>query len=394
MTQIEDLVRQALAETPTAVTTTDPLTALDRRVRKARRWVAAGAGAVAAAVVAAIVVPLAVLSGGNDAANNKLIVGHTATPSAGNPPGVTTWWSHGAVSIASPYPRDGARPWILVKDNGSPTAIAPVDPNGLTGSIPVEDPADYVVAGDTVWTVGTDGSVGTVRVSAVDPVGDTVTVRPFTGAVEAVPAAVGNSLYVLTADNASTSVRRFVLSSDGIDESQPLEIDGATEIAATSKGHVWVLAGQKLSEVITNGQSLSAGSTVDWSGDIYGPMGADSHGDDMWAYDGDRLIGLTPKYLSGCVSCAEGYRINVSGRPVAVATADDGGLFVAAGQKGSDQVTGAVNDLYFYAPQDVQGAGQLSGSLLHGANVVAMAADPSGGVDYVNVRGELDHWDP
>ena len=381
MTPIEELVRQALAETPTATITTDPLAALDRRVRKARRWLAAGAGAVAAALVAAVVVPLAVLSGGNDAAN-KVIVGNTPTPAPSNPPGVTTWWPSGAESVASAYPRNGAPLWVLIKDTDT-TVIGPVNPNQMSESYPVSEPADYVVPGQRVeWAIGTDRGSNTVRVSALDNGSTDVSTLTFSGSVVSTPAVVGDSLYLLTSEASSTFVRHFVLSNDGIDQSQPLVLDGTTEIAATSNGHVWVQGRQKLYEVITTGNAVREASAVDWSGDIYGPTGVDAMGDSLWAYDGDRLIDLLPKNLLGCVSCAEGYRISVAARPTAVATGEDGSLFVAT-----------TTGIYFYSAQDVHGDGTY-GAPLPVSGVTSMAADPAGGVDYVTPQGELDHWDP
>jgi len=381
VTPIEDLVRQALTETPTAVpTTTDPLAALDRRVRRARRWLAAGAGAVTAAIVAAVVVPLALLGG--NGSPNSLVVQHSPTPAPSNPPGVTTWWPSGAESVAGPYPRNGAPLWVLIKDTDT-TVIGPVNPNEMSESYPVSEPADYVVPAQGVeWVVGTDHGSNTVRVTALDNGSNGVSTLTVSGSVVNTPTAVGDSLYLLTSEASSTFVRHFVLSNDGIDQSQPLVLDGATKIAATSKGHVWVQGRQKLYEVITTGNAVREDSAVDWSGDIYGPTGVNSNGDDLWAYDGDRLIDLLPKNLLSCVSCAEGWRINVAARPTAVVTGEDGSLFVAT-----------TTGIYFYSAQDVHGSGTY-GAPLPVSGVTSMAADPSGGVDYVTPQGELDHWDP
>ena len=384
MSQIEDLVRQALAETPTAVTATDPLATLDRRVRKARRRLAAGAGAVAAGVVAAVVVPIAVLSGGNDAGNNKVIVGNTPTPAPGSEPGVTIWWPRGAVDVADSA-APGAPSWVLVRDTDK-TFIAPIDPNGLEERYAVPEPADYVAPGGAVeWVVGTDGTANTVSVSALNNADQKVTSTTLSGDVVTAPAVVGDSLYVLVSDFGTTSVRQFRLSNDGIDQSQPLAIAGAAEIAATSKGHIWVATADNLVEVLSSGNTLSAGSSVDWrGGDIFGPMGVDSHGDDMWAYDGERIIGLTPKYLTSCVSCAEGYRLDVDTEPSAVATANDGGLYVL--------VPGS--SIYVYPAANVQGDGVRADETLPATGVSSLVAGHSDGVDYVDDLGRLQHWDP
>src|SRR3954468_6527689 len=58
MTNIEDLVRQALTETPVPPVASDPLARLERRVRRARRRLALASGVAAAGVAAAVIVPL------------------------------------------------------------------------------------------------------------------------------------------------------------------------------------------------------------------------------------------------------------------------------------------------------------------------------------------------
>lgn len=375
MTQIEDLVRQALAETPTVSPTTDPLAGLDRRVRRARHRLAAGAGAAAAAVVAAVVVPLAVLGG--NGAPNSVSVARTPSP-APLASGTTALWTDNATSVTSGS--DGRR-WVLYSDGGQDyvTQLA----GGAGEPTAVQSPADYVVAGDTVWTVGTDRAAGTVRVSALDAGGDVLTLQPFTGVVEAPPVVVGDALYVLAADNAATRVRRFDLRSGGIDQSPPLEIDGASEIAATSKGHIWVLAGQRITEVTATKSGLSTGTAVDWGGDIFGPTRTDTGGDSLWAYDGDRLIGLTPQNLLAGTSVAEGWRLSVPGHPTAAAESAKGDVYVAT-----------ESGLLHYTKQDVQDSCCPHPATLSGVHASALSIDPAGGVDYVDSTGRVIRWDP
>jgi hypothetical protein len=371
------------------VTTTDPLAALDRRVRRARRWLAAGAGAVTAAVVAAVVVPLAVL-GGNGSPNSVGITHHapTPSPSASSLPGVTPLWPQGAVSVAG-LPND--EPWLLRDHPGGDFYVAQVGPDGPGEGFIVPAPATYVAPGQNVeWVVGSSG--GTGRVSVVDNATGHVSTMTFDGAITSSPVVVGDALYAIVTNGAGVAVSRFSLSGDGIDQSKSLSIDGATEIALTAKQHPWVLAGTKLIEVVTSANSLSTGSTVDWSADIYGPA---EPGDSLWAYDGDRLIGLTPKYLTGCVSCAEGYRLTLDARPAAVANSADGGLFAAIFYPSAVGAAAGPNDgIYDYLAQDVRGAGRVTGPRLFGVRAVALAADPNGGVDYVDDQGALNRWDP
>jgi len=366
VTEIEELVRQALAQTPTPTSTMDPSVGLERRVRRARRWLAAGAGAAAAAVVAAIVVPLAVLSGGNGAPKD-LQVGQIPLPPAVD------------VSAAP-----GQQPWELVNHGAGQYSI------GHPGDSPaqfydVEGPAQQIYAGArVVWVVGSTRVTG-VDTSTGGTTTDTIDSGTFGDA-----AVVDNTLYVVKGDQVErhTLIGGANLSSVGVAR--------AGEIAASQKGHLWVQSGSnKLVELIPTETGTTVGATVDWTGDVYGPTGADSTGDDLWAYDGDRLIDLMPKSLLGCVSCAEGWRLGVAGRPVAVATADDGGVFVAVSQPSTaGQQAGLEDGIYYYAPHDVHGDGGTSGPTLFGVNAVALAADPNGGVDYVTDQGQLKHWDP
>jgi hypothetical protein len=328
-------------------------------------------------VVAAVVVPLAVL-GGNASPNSVKVLTPPSPSPVPLPSGTTALWTDDAASVT--VDSSGQR-WVLYSDGGQDyiTHLA----GGAGGPIAVQSPADYVVAGDTAWTVGTDRGTGTVRVSALDAGGDVLTLEPFTGVVEAPPVVVGDSLFVLAADNAATRVRRFVLGSGGIDQSQPLEIDGATEIAATSEGHVWVLAGQRITEVAPVKTGLSTGTTVDWGGDIFGPTRTDTGGDSLWAYDGDRLIGLTPQNLLAGTSVAEGWRLSVPGHPTAAAESAKGDVYVAT-----------ESGLLHYTKQDVQDSCCPHPATLSGVHASALSIDPAGGVDYVDSTGRVIRWDP
>ena len=82
MTPIEELLREALSATPTPESTTDPIGTLDRRIRRARRRLAASAGVVAVAVAVAIVVPLTVTGGGAGKPGSISVVTPAASPAA------------------------------------------------------------------------------------------------------------------------------------------------------------------------------------------------------------------------------------------------------------------------------------------------------------------------
>lgn len=394
MTHIEDVLREALASTPAPHTSVDPLGTLDRRVRKARRRIAAGGVVVVAGVVSAVVVPIAVL-GGNGAPSSVGVANPpTPKPSVSNPPGVTTWWPSGAVDVADSA-APGAPSWVLVKGSNA-TFIAPVDPNGLEQRFAVPEPADYVAPGGGVeWIVGTDHTNNTVRVSAINNAADGVTSKIFSGSVVSAPAVVGESLYLLTSGDAGTVLQRYVLGSDGIDQSQPLAIDGATEIAVTETGHLWVRTDAHLVEVVVSPNQLTAGTSVGWGGDIYSRAGYVQPTDSLWSFDGDRLIDLTPMFLLQGSSVAQGYRLNVAGRPSGVTNGDDDSLYVAVAQASAyGKQAGLETGLAYYSAQDVHWEATAPTQTLQGVVATSLVADGHGGVDYVDDQGQLEHWDP
>jgi hypothetical protein len=378
VTQIEDLVRQALAETPTASPTTDPLAALDRRVRRARRWIAAGACGVTAAVVAAVVVPLAVLGDNSSPQNVKVIT--PPTPKS-LPAGTTSLWPSGAVSSATDS--SGQR-WVLYKE-GEHNYLQPIGNTGVDKLTSVQGPADYLVAGEGVlWVVGTaSGEPGDTRsrITAINTdTGNSATIEQtqLSGA-----AASGHSLYVIESDASGAYVARIDFDSTGMGDTGEVVMPGAQEIVATAQGHLWVHADGRLVELTPTQRGFITGESVDWgSGAVLAPTLPRSAGDGVWADDG-RLIALTPSALAGCVSCAEGDRVFVSGHPSAVVETHDG-LFVAIPGSGID----------FYAADVLASGNTPVTASLRGVETVSMVAGPDTGVDVTDSQGRLFHWDP
>ena len=380
MTPIEDLVREALATTPVP-TTTDPLGSLERRVRRARRWLAAGAGAVTAAVVAAVVVPLAVL-GGTDA--GKVDVINTPTPSSthATQPGVTQLRSSGAISLSA---APGEQPWLLYRDSADPASgsfLAFVGPDGsVTHDIPISAPADAVVAGaHTVWVVGTDPASAAGTVTAVDPFDNTTRSRTLEGEVLGEAAVIGDSLYVLANDDAGTTVRRFDMSNDGVDQSgEALPIPQATEIVATTDGHLWVHAHDSFVELIPTRSGINHVATERWAGPLLAPS---SNGAVWTTDDPERAVEVDPTSLEAGASVAlMGKRLMTHGRPTALGVDSRGGVYVAISGGGID----------YFAPHNAFGPVT---DQLQRVNVEAMVGDAHGGVDYVDDQGALNHWDP
>lgn len=391
MTQIEDLVRQALAATPSPTTSTDPLAGLDRRIRRARRRLAAGAGAVAAAVAAAVVVPLAVLGGNGSPNGLEIARTPTPAPSVSNPPGVTTLWPGGAQWVAGAA---GEQPWLLMKD-AQGTYVGQVGSNLTSARVPVDDQSSRLAVGQhEVWVWGTNAS-GTTGMVTVIPSSGPAHELAVRGLVLGTGAVSDDALYVISHGEAGAAVHRYELTSAGI-ETSTLQFSVISNVVATGDGDIWVQSGSKLVEVLPNETSMRKGLVVDWgTGALLGATTGSNKEDrsGLWADDG-RVIDLSPKLLAGCVSCAEGYRVPAAGRPGAVAEPSQGGLYLSVDEVRAPGWQGYKNiGLYYYSPASLQGNTEIT-SALTGVRAMAIAADPNGGVDYVDDQGQLNHWDP
>jgi hypothetical protein len=391
MTPIEDLLRQALATTPTPPTATDPLGTLDRRVRRARRLLAVGAGVVAAGIAAAVVVPLTV-GGGKSPNGISIVTPPTQSPSP-PPPGTTLLTSPDALWVTEDS--HGGQ-WLLRSQADGEYFLAQIGQDGRPGEgFVIPGPADYAVAGNNVvWVIG-DGGAGQAvsRIFAVDTRTGHVSVRTFyPGQHLSFGAVLGDYLFVDVSDDSGDHVDLFYNDADAIklfgSQLEPnhgslLEPHAAEMV--TSGGAVWVHAGDRLAELFVGERGLeSLDSTEPWgTGPIFAPTLPRSAPNGVWAYDGSRLIALMPSALSSCVSCAEGDRVTVSGKPNAVVETHDG-LYVS--------IPGA--GLLYYSP-DVLGSGETAVTAsLPGVQVISMTADPVGGVDYVDDQGNLIHWQP
>jgi hypothetical protein len=380
VTQIEDLVRQALAETPTASATTDPVAALDRRVRRARRRLAAGAGAVAAAIVAAVVVPLAVLGGNSSPNDVQVVTPPTPSPSP-LPSGATALWTDNATWATTD---SSGRRWLLYSDGGQ-SYVTQLS-GGTDKPIAVQSPADYIVAGNNiVWVIGSDNTTsegGRSRLTAIDTRDGTVATLPE-GSPFGNAAVAGDTLFVIDND-----AEQFIDEVDYVSGAVQISSSDRTtshvrEIVATSRQHVWLHSGSQLVEVLSKQGEMHPGQRVDWGeGPLLAPTLPRSGADGIWAYDG-RLIALTPSALASCLSCAEGARVTVPGTPSAVVETRDG-LFVSVPGSG----------LSFYSPDSLGSGNTPVTASLPGVQVVSLIADPASGVDYVDGQGNLIHWDP
>lgn len=392
------LVRRALAETPAAPTTTDPLGALDRRIHRARVRLAVGTGMAVAAVAAAVLVPLATL--GSDRAG-KVEVGVSPTPSASTSPsvaplpGVERLWTNGASWVSGV---SGQAPWFLVQNDDGTAQVAPVGAGGApVDLVRVPSPADYVLAGKpTTWVIGSSDNGTTSWVTAIDSRSHGTMANRFDGRVFTYAATTADSLYVVAATSQGTEVDRFRVTADGNDielVSTTRVSQDTSQVVATPDGHVWVHAGAKLVELVPTANGVDFGASGVWgTGAIFSATG-DASGT-LWAYDGGRVVALSPKLLQAGTSVAEGTRVGVAGRPGQALSDANGGLYVAVVEPGDGWDGHKEIGVYYYSPTALRDGSTPVTDLLPGVQVISMAIDPAGGVDYVDDAGTLNHWDP
>lgn len=385
MSQIEELLRQVLSETPagtSATTVRDPLADVDRQVRRARTRLAIGGGAAIVAIVAAVLVPLS-LGGGTT--RNSLQVAQSPTPGATTTPG-TTLLADEVKSVASDGL--GSTSYVLVdwKVSSGASYVAMLSGGKLTHRVTLEPPADYLIAdGDIAWVIGNDTEKGESRISAVSVATENKATITNPGRILGATVAF-HSLYALVSLPDGSEVDRYQTdASGGLGLVGSTAVADATRIVTDGEGAVWVQTESHLVELSSADQTVR---TVEWSGDspLYGPVVPEG----VWVYDG-RLIGLSPANLASGVSVAEGARLPVSGRPVAVVSTPDGGVYYAVTAPGG----GAGTGVFYYSAASVRrGDATKPVASLPGVAVTGLAVDPKGGVDMTREGGRLERWQP
>lgn len=404
MTDLEELVRESLRTAPPVTpASSDPLGLVARRVRRARlRW-GGGLAAVVAVLVAAVVVPLSLRQ---SAANRVVPSNPSASASPAPSPdarGVTVWQSSGAVAVTT----GGGWLWEL-DDSGH---VVKVDPrtHEQIEKWDVEKGAEGLAYGGGVvwvWTRSTHLDViaiGGGLVQAVDvghdgqvakyPVTDlaldylTVLDEPD-GRADAL-VVVGKTVRQLRAVGAAITVVATT--------TLPAAADGS--VVPTGNGDYWVAAGGKLEQLdlppAPDG-SRTVGDqpkdSVAFGAALVGTAGADS----LWAYDGSRLVAVTPALLHQGQSVAVGDRIALRGFPGVVSPDGTGGLFVTV-MPGQVIEPGAVPPGLYYVDKAAieSGSGVTSTTpTVSDASPLELAPDGRGGVDFVSDGGAAEHWQP
>jgi hypothetical protein len=389
MSEIEELLRQVLTETPTSTTVLDPLSNVDRRVRRARTRIAVGGGAAFVAIVVAVAVPLTATGG----RTQGLQVGKspTQTPTHGGPlasQGVTTVGAPGPVSSVSVS--DDGRAYAVGSWQVSSGAafVGLVQGRQLTHVVTLPGPADTVIAdNDIVWVYGTDPETGRSRLAAVYPgTGGTATDDALPGRIVSATAAA-DSLFVVTAESRGMEVDRFVTDDKGLGLVDFHPIADATRLVSDAAGQAWVQTDKELIPLQPDAQSFTFGPAVPWSGHqpVYGPASPSG----VWTYDG-RLIELTPPLLATGTSVAEGWRLNTADVPSAAVSVPGGGVYYAVRSGAAD----SDNGVFYYSRRSMTDGASRPDVGLGGFGVTSLAAEPDGGVLLVTSSGRLQHWTP
>jgi hypothetical protein len=387
MTDVEQLLREALSDIPAPSSpAVDPLAAVDRRVRRARRGIAVGAAVAVASVVAAVAVPLS-LTGGHRASDVQ--VGRTPSPSPSAKGGVpsevvTTVVRTGAVSVSS---SDGGPAYALgrSKTGDGSAYVATVQAGHLTDRVPVPAPADNVVADtDIAWVTGNSLATGRARITAVHPAAGTKATVTEPGEVVAATVAA-DSLFVLRASRAGVEVERFVTDDTGVVKVASHRIAFAAGIVTDAGGTAWVSTPNQLIPLRPQAQDFGFGPAVAWH--LHQPVFGPAPPSGLWAYDG-RLVELTPPLLHTGVSVAEGWRLDTGAAPAAVASAP-GGVYYGV----SSAASATDNGVFYYSRRSMSDGAARPDAGLGGFPVSALTADPDGGVLFVT-SSALQHWTP
>jgi hypothetical protein len=380
MTQIEDLLRTALADAPTPPTATlDPLADINRRVGRARLRLGAVAMSVVAVLVAAIVVPIAMLGG----RGSTVAGGPTEVP-------VTAWSSLGVTSVAT----GGGTVWTVVerfRNHGSVEVLQHRDPStgAVIGRTRLPAPLHFVTYGlNEVWVWGGgDGAYPNGRMAEVSPDG---TVRSNVS--------LGYGKGLITWASATGQAMAFagrqgygVRENGGVVATfQPGHPESARQDHVAIKGAQRLLTHGPAVYVIGRHRVVFVGTYSPMRHRLIPMKGLSESSlglplaetpDGFWSWvDG----GLVRKTVLGAQI---GATVAVPGQPTAAVVDPQGGLYLAFASQQH-----AAAGLMYYSPAALRADAPRPTAVHHGRGVFNLALDPAGGV-VVQGHG-IGRWDP
>src|SRR4051794_6248852 len=338
MTQLEDLVRQALAETPTqTMPTSDPVGTLDRRARRARRRLAVGGGVAGAAVVAAVAGPLALVDRGD------------ATPVQGAPPPTpspSATPSTTAPAVATQVRLDGTVHGVATSDlrghsfvvleSGIDATRRLVELNADGATVQrwsVPDSALFVAHRQgTLWVWGGgDGGYPDSQVTAIG-VGSKAGATLSLGqgqAVQSLAITEGGDAWAVTVDQ----VVHLRYRDGAVHVVERIPLIGAQRIVTSAEGTLWVQADTQLVELVPGGAGPDRAYRdvgFHWAGAL---LAAGTENNRLWLDDARRqVVQIGALSFDPSVSGPPQYigpPLDVPGRPTAVVQDGIGGLYVA-----------------------------------------------------------------
>jgi hypothetical protein len=394
MTRIEDLLRQALDDTPITSTATDPLAGVERRLHRARRRLAVGAGVTAAVVAAAIVVPLVSLG---DSHRTSRVIGPstsspTPTPTASPVPGTfATWPVHGVGSVTqltdgsvwsalTVMGRNRER-WYVIQQDGT-------DGHELQ-RIELPSPINTVVGHEsTVWAFGGgDGGYPDGDIFAISPNGHVATHHFIGNGVRGIAFSDADTWVTVSPTNSVALLRG---NGDRIDVVLTVPLTSQPrDIVNTGDGTLWVLEDirQKVVQIVTQSGAPHVGKSFAWSYPLFGATGSGA----LLTTEGSRVVQINPETMAaGLDSTAYGYRIDTPGDPSLAVEDGAGGLYVAVSRHGA----GTKSGIAYYADTaaaDSTGAEPTAFRPMRGY-IASIIPAPTGGV-LIASGGEWV-WDP
>src|SRR4051794_19402179 len=334
MNGLEDLLRQALSETPATTLATDPLDELDRRVRRARRRLTIGGSVAAVAVLAAVVVPLTLVNSGNRA--GVQIGGHptpTATSTPTPPTSLTQVRVDGTVHGVATSDLRGHSFAVTESGTDATRQLVELNAKGVTvrrWSVP--DSALFVAHREgTLWVWGGgDGGYPDSQVTAIgagSKAGATLSLGRGQ-AVRSLAITEGGDAWAVTVDQ----VVHLRYRDGAVQVVERLPLTGAQRIVVSNEGTLWVQADTRLVELVPGGDPQ--GTLVDtadvhhWTGTLFAAGSGGSQPENrLWVQDGTRRVAVfDPLVGAHGLVCSP---IRLPGRPTAVVEDGIGGVYVA-----------------------------------------------------------------
>jgi hypothetical protein len=393
MTQLEDLLRGALATAPTPATSTpDPLSDLERRIGRARRRLGSIAVAAVVAIVLAIVLPLALIGSGGDSA--RIPPAHE-----GNVP-VQTWSAQAGPVLAATA--GGGFVWSLELTGLGPgeaitshttSVVEQRDP--ATGAVlrtyPLTTPARgaaYGAGGLWVWGGG-DKTHPDTTVSVVEPSPGVVSTADLrqVAAIEGFGFAA-NHAYAFDARHGVYS-----LNETG---------SGAQVTGRRFPGVVDVVGGHDTLFLLGDHRIVAQYPVADgWHPDLdvfYGitidglPLVESAKG--FWTVQGRNLVQEDPQghQLGATVTppLFGNPTFSALSKPLAAVVDPAGGLYVAMSNDGGPR----IESLLYYSPAALRSSAPQPTAVHVGSEQAeTIALDPAGGVVWF-AAGGFGRWNP